>query len=413
VTTPGADPSRTDAPPPPRARPRDLGVRIGLLPTGPTNSIVDVEGIRVGHRSVWRDEPAPPVGRGVARTGVTAIVPFGPGELFGNRVAAGAAVLNGAGEMIGITAINEWGMIETPIFLTSSMAIGRVYDAAVASLVGLIPEAGIDDALMPVVAECDDGYLNSSRTVQVDSADVQAALDDARGRDAGAVASGVVGAGVGMVGFEAKAGIGNASRRVEPVTRRRFSRTSSGPPPGQGRDGELADRPGDEPAYHLGVLSLTNFGRIERLTIAGVPVGATLAAEGWPPTTDRERGSCIVVIATDAPLLPHQLSRLARRAGLGLARAGSTGGHGSGEIFVAFSTSVRNRRGGEALVSTTHLADEHLDALFGAAVEATEESVIDALFVADTVAGRDGHVVPGLPVGRALELLAAAGRLAG
>jgi D-aminopeptidase len=292
------------------------------------------------------------------------------------------------------------------------MAIGRVYDAAVASLVGLIPEAGIDDALMPVVAECDDGYLNSSRTVQVDSADVQAALDDARGRDAGAVASGVVGAGVGMVGFEAKAGIGNASRRVEPVTRRRFGPTSSVPDPGRGtRDGELADHPGDEPAYHLGVLSLTNFGRIERLTIAGVPVGATLAAEGWPPTTDRERGSCIVVIATDAPLLPHQLSRLARRAGLGLARAGSTGGNGSGEIFIAISTAVRSRRGGEHLVSTAHLADDVLDPFFAAAVEATEEAVIDSLFVADTVAGRDGHVVAGLPIARTLELLAAAGRI--
>jgi D-aminopeptidase len=406
VTTRGIDPSRPGAPPPARARPRDLGVRIGLLPTGPTNSIVDVEGIRVGHRSVWRDEPAPPAGRGVARTGVTAIVPFSPGELFGNRVAAGAAVLNGAGEMIGITAINEWGLIETPIFLTSSMAIGRVYDAAVASLVGLIPEAGIDDALMPVVAECDDGYLNGSRTVQVDSADVRAALDDARGRDAGAVASGVVGAGVGMVGFEAKAGIGNASRRVEPVSRRRFSPSSARAAPGA-QDGAHADHPG----FHLGVLSLTNFGRIERLTVDGVPVGATLAAEGWPPTTDRERGSCIVVIATDAPLLPHQLSRLARRAGLGLARAGSTGGNGSGEIFIAISTAVRSRRGGEPLVSTVHLADDVLDPFFAAAVEATEEAVIDSLFVADTVAGRDGHVVAGLPIERTLELLAAAGRI--
>ncbi len=385
--------------PPARARPRELGVRIGLLPPGPTNSILDVAGISVGHRSIWRDEPAPPAGRGVARTGVTAIVPFDPGELFASRVAAGAAVLNGAGEMIGITAINEWGLIETPIFLTSSMAIGRVYDAAVEALVERIPEAGIDDALMPVVAECDDGYLNASRTVQVDPADVRAALDDARPGGARAPVGGVVGAGVGMVGFELKAGIGNASRTVSPVSRPRFSRAR-------------AAGAGDPAAFHLGVLTLTNFGRIERLTIDGVAVGAALVAEGWPPARDREQGSCIVVIATDAPLLPHQLSRIARRAGLGLARAGSTGGHGSGEIFVAISTAVRIRRAGAPLVTTTHLADDVLDPLFAAAVEATEEAVIDSLFVADTVTGRDGHRVPGLPVGRAIELLAAGGRIA-
>jgi L-aminopeptidase/D-esterase-like protein len=274
-----------------------------LLQPGPTNSIVDVADMSVGHASVWRDEPAPPAGRGTARTGVTVIVPFTPAELFSNRVAAGAAILNGAGEMIGITAIGEWGLIETPIFLTSSMAIGRVYDAAVEALVERIPRAGIDDALMPVVAECDDGYLNASRTVQVDAADVRAALDGARGAAAGP-------------------------------------------------------------------------------------------------------------LATDAPLRPNQLSRLARRAGLGLARAGSTGGHGSVEIFVAISTALRSRRGGGPLVSTTHIHDEFLDPFFAAVVEATEEAVIDSLFVADTVVGRDGHRLAGLPVPRVLELLGAAGRLA-
>ena len=353
----------------------------------------------VGHASVWRDEPAPPAGRGTARTGVSVIVPFTPAELFSNRVAAGAAILNGAGEMIGITAIGEWGLIETPIFLTSSMAIGRVYDAAVEALVERIPRAGIDDALMPVVAECDDGYLNAARTVQVEAADVRAALDGALGSDAGPPASGVVGAGVGMHGFELKGGIGNASREVALVTRPRFSR------PGR-------PAPADLPSFHVGVLTLTNFGRIERLTIDGVAIGAALVAEGWPSTDEREQGSCIVVVATDAPLLPHQLSRLARRAGLGLARAGSTGGHGSGEIFVAISTAVRSRRGGGPLVATTHLHDEFLDPFFGAVVEATEEAVIDSLFVADTVVGRDGHCLSGLPVARTLELLGAAGRLA-
>ncbi len=385
--------------PPARARPRDLGVRVGLLPPGPTNSIVDVAGISVGHCSVWRDEPAPPAGRGTARTGVTVIVPFSPDELFHQRVAAGAAVLNGAGEMIGITAIREWGMIETPIFLTSSMAIGRVYDAAVEMLVGRIPAAGLEDALMPVVAECDDGFLNASRTVQVDPADVRAALDGARGPGAGPPPSGVVGAGVGMHGFELKGGIGNASRIVLADSRPRFGRTARA----------VAV---DLPNYHVGVLSLTNFGRLERLTIDGVPIGAVLAAEGWPSIGEREQGSCIVVVATDAPLLPNQLERLARRAGMGLARTGSTGGNGSGEIFIAISTAVRFERGGDPLVSTTHLRNEALDPFFGAVVEATEEAVLDSLFVADTVVGRDGNSLPGLPIARTLELLGAAGRLA-
>ena len=207
-------------PPPPRARPRDLGVRIGTLPPGPTDSIVDVADVRVGHATVWRDEPAPPAGRGVARTGVTAIVPFGAGELFTRRVPAGAAVLNGAGEAIGITTIAEWGVLETPIFLTSSMAIGRVYDAAIPALLELgVP--GDDEALMPVVAECDDGWLNTARHVQVDADDVRAALDDAAGPERGPVVGGAIGAGTGMVCYELKGGIGSASRIVHPADRRR------------------------------------------------------------------------------------------------------------------------------------------------------------------------------------------------
>ena len=398
--------SPVSQPPAPRPRARDLGVRIGLLPPGPTNSIVDVSDIAVGHATVWRDEPRPPDGRGIARTGVTAIVPFGPAELFESRVPAGAAVLNGAGEAIGLTTIREWGVIESPILLTSSMAIGRVYDGAVGLLVPRIERAGVDDALMPVVAECDDGHLNDSRTVQVDATDVAAAIDGASGAGAGSPALGVVGAGTGMVCFELKGGIGTASRLVRSLDEGHDDVTSDGHP------------------YTVGVLAMTNFGWLERLTVDGVPVGAALAAEGWPatgrgsraearPATARERGSCVVVLATDAPLLPQQLERLARRAGLGLARTGSTAGHGSGEIFLAVSTGYRIPRSPDGpLTTTTHLHDEFLDGFFMAAVEATEEAVIDSLFVADTVTGRDGHVVPGLPVGRTLDLLRAAGRLA-
>jgi D-aminopeptidase len=377
------------------------------MPAGATNSIVDVANVAVGHRTIWRDEPAPPAGRGVARTGVTAIVPFGAAELFARRVPAGAAVLNGAGEAIGITTIQEWGVIESPILMTSSMAIGRVYDGAIDSLVERIPGAGIDDALMPVVAECDDGTLNGSRVVQVEAADVAAAIDGATGADRGAPDLGVVGSGTGMVCFQLKGGIGTSSRLVRPLAR-------DGSKPGQAAD-----------EYHVGVLAMTNFGWLDRLTIDGVLVGRALVADGWPVAgggrpervkvhaAPRERGSCAVVVATDAPLLPHQLERLARRAGLGLARTGSTAGHGSGEIFLAFSTGYRIERDPPSVVTaTTHVTDSFLDRFFMAVVEATEEAVVDSLFVADTVTGRDGIVVPGLPVDRALALLRAAGRLA-
>ena len=390
--------------PSPRRRPRDLGIVIGRLPPGPTDSIVDVANVRVGHQTIWRDEPAPPAGRGVARTGVTAIVPFGVGELFSSRIPAGAAVLNGAGEAIGITSIGEWGTLETPIFLTSSMAIGRVYDAAVASLVELDERAGHDDALMPVVAECDDGWLNTSRRVQVDEADVRAALAGAIGPEAGPTEGGALGAGTGMICFELKGGIGTASRQVEPIDRR-----ASWASPDRCRDSSAG------PTYTVGVLALTNFGRIERLTVDGVRVGEALVADGWPGTGvrgGRERGSCIVVVATDAPLLGPALERLARRAGLGLARTGSIAGHGSGDIFLAFSTGIRIPRGSAGALWTVELVDdEYLDPFFGAVVDATEAAVLDSLFRADTVEGRDGHVVPGLPVERTLELLAAAGRL--
>ena len=392
------------APGPPlaRARARELGISIGLLPVGPTNSIVDVAHVRVGHATVWRDEPPPPNGRGVARTGVTVIVPYEAGGLFGEPVPVGGAVLNGAGEVIGLTSIAEWGVLETPIFLTSSMSIGRVHDAAIDALVDADPRMGVDDALMPVVGECDDGGLNNTRRQQIEPEDVRRALADASGPERGAVPAGVVGAGTGMICFELKGGIGSASRLV------RIG--------GQDRT--------------VGVLALTNFGALERLTVAGVPVGRVLAEDGWPaaglgagdglpaavvpaapvgPAGDRrDRGSCIVVVATDAPLGSHQLERLARRAGLGLARTGSVAGHRSGEIFVAFSTGLRVPRDGPPLRTQTTVNDEHLWPLFAAVVEATEEAVLDSLFVADTVVGRDGNAVPGLPVARVLDLVAEA-----
>lgn len=421
-----------------RCRARDLGLRIGTLPSGPTASILDVAGVRVGQATVWRDEPDPPRGRGVARTGVTAILPADPATLFGQRVPAGAAVLNGAGEAIGITGIGEWGVLETPIFLTSTMAIGRVYDAAVAALVELDPGIGVEDAILPCVAECDDGRLNHGRVVQVESADVRAALASARGEEAGPPAVGAVGAGTGMVCCQLKGGIGSASRVVTlspgPANGSAASNGSAaasgqsgagGPSSEAGESGAGASGP-----WTIGVLALTNFGRLERLTVDGVRVGETLLAEGWPtaglpPGTHvpgdataaqgdldpaRDWGSCIVVVATDAPLLGSQLERLARRAGLGLGRTGSFAGHGSGEIFLAFSTGLRIPRGVKGLATAGHVPDPRLDPLFAAVVEATEEAVLDSLVAADTVTGRDGAAVPGLPLERTVQLLIAAGR---
>ncbi len=404
------------APPRPRARPRELGVAIGLLPTGPTNSIVDVAHVSVGHATAWRDEPSPPAGRGVARTGITAIVPFDGHALYDERVPAGIAVLNGAGAAIGRSAIEEWGVLETPIFLASSMAIGRVYDAAVGLLHREAGGRSRGDPIMPVVAECDDGFLDQGFPIGVDARDVERAFDAAAGPEAGPVAGGAIGAGTGMRAFGLKGGIGTASRVVVP--RHRWADAgSTAPAAGQ--------------AWTVGVLALANYGELPRLTIDGVRVGEVLAAEGWPgagipdgsgaeaarhatlaPSARGADGSCIVVVATDAPLLPGQLRRLAARAGLGLARTGSVAHHGSGEIFLAFSTGLRIARGAsDALTTVVHVDDEYLDRFFGAVVEATEEAALDALFRADTVRGRDGHIVPGLPVGRTLELLAAAGRL--
>lgn len=408
--------SSVAGPPPQRARARDLGLRIGLLRPGPTNSLVDVAGVRVGHATVWRDEPEPPDGRGVARTGVTVIVPADPADLLRRPMAAGAAVLNGAGELTGFNQIEEWGIVETPLFLTSTMAVGRVYDAAVEFLMELATDsAGEGDgatpseALIPIVSECDDSSLNDARRVQVEAATVREALSAARGAEAGPVPAGVLGAGTGMICHELKGGIGSASRLV-PATHR-----LDGGGPRDGRE------------FVVAALALTNYGLLERLTIDGVPVGRALLAEGW--TTDAagarrpvarsgaarraggEGGSCIVVLATDAPLDHQQLTRLARRAGLGLARTGSYAGHGSGEIFVALSTGLRPPRSRDLIVGRELVNDEYLGGFFAAAVEATEEAAIDSLVAADTVTGRNGLTVPALPPDRLRELLGAAGRL--
>jgi D-aminopeptidase len=351
-------------------RASDLGITIGVLPPGPTGSVLDVPGVGLGHATVWRDEAPPPEGRGVARTGVTVLDPGG--DLFSSPVPAGAAVLNGAGECTGLLAAREWGLVETPVFLTSTMQVGRVYDAACELMMDEQPAIGAEDVIIPVVAECDDSFLNDARRMQVGPQDVRAALAAARRSVGGPAAQeGAVGAGTGMSCLGYKGGIGTASRVL---------------PSGQ----------------TVGVLTLTNFGSRDRLTVDGLPVGRLLPGPagggGAPPA-----GSCIVVAITDGPLDAAACARMARRAGLGLARAGSTAHHGSGEIFLGLATGLRAPR--NRAPAGQPVTGAALDGYFDAVTEATEEAVINSLLQAVTVTGRDGntsHQLPAEPLRRLL-----------
>jgi D-aminopeptidase len=355
---------------PARCRLRDLGVAIGRLPAGPLNAVTDVPGVRVGHCTVSWGGPELPRGSGPARTGVTAVLPHA-GELWHERVVAGSFAANGAGEVIGISAIREWGLIETPVMLTNSQSAGAVYDATVRWMMDRQPLAGIEDAVMPVVGECDDGFLNDLRGMHVRGEHVRAALDAAA---AGAVAEGCVGAGTGMSCFDFKAGIGTSSRRV----------TAHGRP------------------WTVGVLALTNFGVRHRLSVDGVPVGREIT--DLMPVENRE-GSCIVVLATDAPLTARQCERLARRCALGLAVTGSYASDGSGEIMVAFTTAHRIPRVAAEPLTVTSVANDQMSELFEAAVDATAESVFNALTAATTTVGRDGNRAYALPLDRLVEVM--------
>lgn len=356
----------------PATRLRALGVTIGDLPNGPTGSIIDVPGVGVGHATVSYDEPPPPAGRGTARTGVT-VVDAG-GDCRVDPVPAGVAVLNGAGELTCRSQIQEWGFVETPIFLTSTMQVGRVYDAACRLLTA--EHADLDEVIIPVVGECDDSWLSDPRTMHVTYDDVQAAL--AAARIGGPFAHGAVGAGTGMHCLGWKGGIGSASRMLP--------------------DGHL-----------IGVLLLTNFGSAERLRIDGVPVGQHLlqasAGRGDPSRESRQgppaAGSCIGIVITDAPIDPAGCTRLAQRIGLGLARTGSVAHHGSGEIFLGLANGLRRSGCGGPAISGNALDD-----YFTATVDAAEEAVISSLINSSTTSGHRGRVLPGLPLDAARAILA-------
>jgi D-aminopeptidase len=356
-------------------RARDLGIRIGTGIPGAANAITDVASVRVGHRTVVHGDDGAP---DAARTGVTTIFPRA-GQPWVEPVYAATHILNGYGELIGINTIREWGILESPIVLTSSLLIGKAYDATVRWIAMRDPAAG--EEVMPCVTECDDSWLSAVLTQPVSDDDVWAALDAAA---PGPVEEGCVGSGVGMQCFDFKGGIGTASRVTTEA---------------QG-------------GYTVGVLVMTNHGDRENLLIDGVRVGEHLAAD---MPEEHHEGSCVVVVATDAPLLPHQLRRVAERAGMGLARGGSHASNGSGEQLLAFSTANRvPRHGGPytpSAIADGPDAGSILSPIFRATMEATEEAVINALVAAHTVVGRDGNTLHALPMDRTLAIMRAAGRL--
>jgi L-aminopeptidase/D-esterase-like protein len=356
-----------------KPRARDLGVSLDGTP-GPNNAITDVKGVEVGHTTLIKGDGELKVGVGPVRTGVTAILPRG--KASAEPVFAGWFSLNGNGEMTGTTWVEESGQLEGPVMITTTSSVGTVRDAVVKYYTRRKEQQ--QPWVLPVVAETYDGFLNDAHGFHVKEEHVVAALESAKG---GAVAEGNVGGGTGMTCCEFKGGIGTASRK-------------------------LTDKEG---GYTVGVLVQANFGSRKQLRIAGVPVGEEITEGAFRP---KESGSIIIVVATDAPLLPHQLKRLARRAALGLARTGSVAGNGSGDIFLAFSTANPAAAKKEGLAELTMLPNDRMNPLFDATVQATEEAIVNALVAAETMVGRDGHKAVALPHDRLKEVLKKYNRLA-
>ena len=351
-----------------RPRAGDLGIRIGVLEPGPLDAITDVAGVEVGQTTVIQGDDV--------RTGVTAILPH-PGNMFQQKIAGAVYVFNAFGKLVGSTQVNELGQIETPILLTNTLS---VWDAAAALTDWMLALPGNEkvQSINPVVGETNDGWLNDIRGRHVKAEDVRRALESARRRP---VDEGTVGAGTGTVAFGWKGGIGTSSRRV-------------------------SDEAG---GYMVGVLVQTNFGG--NLTIAGVPVYRELqpprrAAAARGEKRNTADGSCMMVVATDAPLDARQLMRLAKRATFGLARSGSSGSNGSGDFVIAFSTTTKLAEVSQGSAETKVISEEALSPLFEAVIEATEEAIDNSLLRATTVKGRDGHVVEALPIEQLKEILA-------
>jgi len=346
---------------------RDLGITIGRMPPGKTNTIIDVPGVAVGHTTL--------IERDNIRTGVTAIIPS-TGNLFYEKVHAAAVTINGFGKAIGFPQINELGKIETPILLTNTLNVGKVSDALISWVIDKYSVSNREIlSINPVIAECNDSYLNDIQTRVVEKEHVFHALNSAC---AGQVEEGVVGAGTGMSAFEFKSGIGSTSRIITL----------------------------DGAEYTLGVLSLPNFGRREELMIDCVPVGQALrdfGKEESPP----DEGSIVVVIGTDIPLSHRQLVRVAKRATFGIAHTGGTCHNGSGEFAIAFSTANRIPDDPKRVfLDERRLNDTGpaINEVFQATIEAVEESILSALFSAKTTIGRKGHRRVALPIAHVVSL---------
>jgi len=351
-----------------KPRARDLGVPFEGTP-GPLNAITDVAGVTVGNTTLISGEGKLQIGKGPVRTGVTAVLPRGK-DTMNDPVFAGWFSQNGNGEMTGTTWVEESGFLEGPVMITNTHSVGVVRDAIIQWRVQHgQPNPSQYWWSLPVVAETWDGWLNDINGFHVKPEHAEHAIDSAH---SGPVEEGNVGGGTGMICNEFKGGIGTASRKLDL------------------KDG----------SYTVGVLVQCNFGRRPNLRIAGVPVGAEIPddrayASAW--FSDRDRGSIIVVVATDAPLLAHQMKRLARRATLGVGRLGSVSSDGSGDIFIAFSTANRGAAKPDGPVQLTMLPNDKLDALFGATVQATEEAIVNAMVAAETMTGIENHKVIALP----------------
>lgn len=366
-----------------KPRARDLGIPFVGNP-GSLNAITDVAGVEVGHTTIIRGNGPLNVGHGPVRTGVTAVLPRG--RQSDDPVFAGWFSLNGNGEMTGTTWVEESGFLDGPVMITNTHSVGMVHHSVIAWRVK--KQAGRRGSYwsLPVVAETYDGYLNDINGLHVQSSHVFEALDSAH---SGKVQEGNVGGGTGMICYSFKGGIGTASRVLQ------------------------KERGG----YTVGVLVQANFGRRHQLVIAGVPVGLEIPRESsysHLPYGDEEVGSIIVIVATDAPLMSHQLKRLARRVPLGLARTGAMSGNGSGDIFIAFSTANPNaNRPEKATAQLEMLPNSKISPLFDATVQAVEEAIINALIAAETMIGRDDHKIVAMPHDKLKDVMRKYNRLNG
>ena len=355
---------------------RELGIVIGGLDTGEHNAITDVAGVAVGHTTLIEGEGPLVVGKGPVRTGVTAVLPH-DGDLGKESVFAADFVLNGNGEMTGMGAVRRTGLLGAPILTTNTSSVGAVYDAAMGYM--LERHAGLFEGPVqpePVVGETWANFLNDTAGRHVQREHVVSALDGARG---GVVEEGCVGGGTGMRAYKFKAGIGTASRRV----------------------------PCEKQVYTVGGLVQANHGRRSQLMVDGVPVGKEIP--DLVPESGQKTKSLLVVIATDAPLVPIQLERLCKRAALGMARTGGISTHGSGDLLIAFSTAQRFAQAPVGQVEV--LANSQITRIYQGVVEATEEAILNSLTMAYTMVGRDGNTIYALPLDRLVQIMRTYGRL--